>query len=142
VEVTLTGSREVTLTLQDRDNLELSLSELVAEELQLDIKIIPQVDLKSSPDLASQQRSQEIRQLIENTFSKIDEGIEITAVKVTPEADTEEVLNVEVEVKVEEGVNITDNQLENIKFTLDVTFEPTTFNLTVEQTETKVVRFE
>jgi uncharacterized hydrophobic protein (TIGR00271 family) len=141
VDVTLSGSADAILTFQDRDNLENSLNEEVQGRVSLDIMILPQVQLRSSPELASQQQNQEIRQVLESTIAKINNNIEISAVKITTSEENENLLNVEAELKVEEGVEVTNNQLENIKFALDVTFAPREFNLTVALIEKKVLQF-
>lgn len=87
IDLTLISNGALNLTEQNRETLEEKLSLGLSKKVQLSIKVIPLLTLKSKPDL----ESESLKKYITNYYNSISTEIEINSITIVKSEDSENV---------------------------------------------------
>jgi hypothetical protein len=139
VEAVLSGSPDLIFTHQEREEIEGILQNEVGSEVTLDIKILPSIELKSNPDLEAERVRQDIEKTVEQSFALLSEEVEVSSIEILEEAAVENVTELQLEVKVPEGLNLTREEIQSVKFNLETVFPGRQFSLKVRIIEKELI---
>jgi uncharacterized hydrophobic protein (TIGR00271 family) len=140
VSAILSASPELIFTHQDREDIEQALQNSISGEVELDIKIIPSIDLRSNPEIEAQQFRQEVQKTIETSFAQLSEEIEVSSIDIMEEEVSQNTTELSLEIKMPRDLDIGEAEIQSLKFNLETVFPGRQFNLQVKILEKEVLR--
>lgn len=137
--MTVYGDPSTTFTYQDRENLEKSVNKNLGENISLDMSIVSLVSLKSVEQEAQKENRQNTQKAIQKTFGTLGQNVEVSGIVIQEKDNT---IEINVEVKAPEAVEIGEETLKKVKERVQVDFENKQVSLQVNLINKKTLRLD
>jgi uncharacterized hydrophobic protein (TIGR00271 family) len=135
----------VVFTAKQKHDLESLIADNYGQKVNIDVKIIPIVQLKTEDDIESQELRKRIESTVKQAFSGLGEEVEVSSVEIeevsTEINDDSNQINVRVEIKIPNAEDLKQTDLNFIKNILNNEFKDKKIRLYLTLIEKQTLNF-